>query len=395
MVENQTTQKEFTVLDLFKMILKKTKLIAWITLLALVLGAAGGVAMALISNATYGARADFYVYSAESNSYILSLLRSDSFAERLLLDENGLPEDKKGTKAYEAAKEAKDALDAKLEEIKQLEQDVKLYPAKVAKAQRKLSDAKTNYDTWYNQWNTYMSVQDSKLLADLVDVETAQETIEKLEKALDDSKKEYAEATAAYDEIANKSLAADEKLLISKNELPELRDAKNDAYNKALSEFRNDSQNIETMQSIRKAITFEYVNSDKEKATESKAQLYVHISVKFDREFAQELLSKITEILPDFVEESVVAEGDARETECVFLSVFGTVDSVDYKNPIKQAIMFGVVAAIAAMVVACFVIIVGNMLKASEPATISAPVEHPVLDEEKEQDEEPKNTDEE
>ena len=75
----------------------KIKLIAIITLAALVLGAAGGAALAIISNATYGTQAEFYIYSESANGYILSLLRSDSFAERLLLDENGLPSNKKGS----------------------------------------------------------------------------------------------------------------------------------------------------------------------------------------------------------------------------------------------------------------------------------------------------------
>ena len=117
MVENQMPQNEITILDLFKIVLKKIKLIAWITLIALLLGAATGAALAIISNATYGTQAEFYIYSEESNSYILSLLRSDSFAERLLLDENGLPADKQGTNMYNEALALKTALDAKRDEI--------------------------------------------------------------------------------------------------------------------------------------------------------------------------------------------------------------------------------------------------------------------------------------
>ena len=107
MVENQMSRGEITWVDILKMLAKKAKLIAWITLLALVLGAAAGVGVAMVSNATYGTQVEFYISSEERNSYILSLISSDSFSEKLLLDENGLPETDKGSNAYNEALAAK------------------------------------------------------------------------------------------------------------------------------------------------------------------------------------------------------------------------------------------------------------------------------------------------
>ena len=117
------------------------------------------------------------------------------------------------------------------------------------------------------------------------------------------------------------------------------------------------------------------------KINESSARLVVSIAVRFDKELAQDLLDRIAKNLPSFVEESVIAEGEERETECKYLSVFGSVDTVDYKNPIIEAVKFGGIAAAAIFVVTCFVVIIVDILKSAGVAKVAAPAEQMAIEE--------------
>lgn len=362
MTENQTPAREITVLDIFKIINKKIKIIALITLVALILGAAGGAALAIISNATYGTQAEFYIYSEGANSYILSLLRSDSFAERLLLDENGLPSDKKGTEAYQKALAAKEATDKIIEEIEELEKQIKLYPTELSNLQRESNDTQAKYTEVYNHLVLYKNA-----LKDTVfDTDAHNATIAQLEKDLAAANTAKNAAKSAYDAKLIESQKADTKLLELQEELTKLNSSKRAAFDIALSDFRKNKDNIAKIQTIKKSVTFNYENTSKDdKLIESQSHLYVNIAVKFDQQLAQELLDSISQKLPSFVEESVIAEGEERETECVFMSVFGSVESVDYKSPIVTSVKFGGIAAVAAFVLSCFVVLVIDIVKGS------------------------------
>ena len=384
MVENQTPTREVTVLDIFKILKNKIKLIAIITLAALVLGAAGGAALAIISNATYGTQAEFYIYSESANGYILSLLRSDSFAERLLLDENGLPSNKKGSQTYNDALAAKEAVDLKLEEIELKEKEIKEFPAIIAQEQRKYNDAQAVYDDLNKRLETYMSVQFENLANDA--------EIAKLEKALDgidneDKSKGEIDvliarnnAKNAYNAVLDASQIAEIELLSLQDELSKLNATKKSIYDIALTDFRKDKENLDKIQTIKKSVTYNYEAVKDEKILESQAHLYVNIAVKFDKQLAEELLNSISKSLCGFVEESVIAEGEERETECVFLSVFGSVDTVDYKNPLVEAVKFGAIAAIGAIIITSIVIIMTDILSTPK-AKEEGQDEQPALEE--------------
>jgi len=89
MYENENTQ-EITLLDIVTSLLKKWKAIICVTLAGLLIGSALGLTLTLLGNRFYGARTEFFVSSTATNNYILSMLKSDSYAEALLMDENGI-----------------------------------------------------------------------------------------------------------------------------------------------------------------------------------------------------------------------------------------------------------------------------------------------------------------
>lgn len=385
MVENQIPSKDLTILDIFSIIRKKIKLVAWIALISLILGAAGGTAWAFISNATYGTEAEFYIYSEGANSYILSLLRSDSFAERLLLDENGLPADKKGTEAYTKALAAKADVDAKLKEIEALEKKILLYPTELSNLQRMSNDAQSKYTEVYNHLVLYKNA-----LADTVfDKDAHNKTIARLETELSAANTAKVDAKKAYEDKLLESQLAETNLLDLQNALNELNAAKKAAYDVALKDFRSNEDNIKKIKTIKNSVTFEYAKSTTKDTTleESQSHLYVNIAVKFDKQLAQELLDSISKKLSPFVEESVIAEAEERETECVFLSVFGSVETVDYKNPALQAALFAAIAAVVAVTVTCICIVIAHVVSSNSPVAekdlpeVEAADDHPALEE--------------
>ena len=380
MVENQIPAKDLTILDIFSIIRKKVKLIAWVALIALILGAAGGTAWAFISNATYGTQAEFYIYSEGANGYILSLLNSDSFAERLLLDENGLPADKKDTEAYKTALAAKAAVDAQLDKINEFEKKLAILPIEVNKLKTAASDADTRYKDAENLLVTYMGSYG------LTEANTAKVT--ELQTNLDKAKEARDAAKTAYEEKNNEFLTAEVELVDLQEELDKLGAAKKAAYDVALAEFRSNEDNLKKINAIKKYITFEYAKSTSKDTTleQSQSHLYVNIAVPFDKELAQELLDNVSTKLAPFVEESVIADAEERETECKVLSVFGSVDSVDYKNPLTQAALFAGIAAIAAATITSVIVVFAYIVKANEPAKeeaipVEAAEEHPALEE--------------
>ena len=89
-MQNNMT-KPLTFVDVIRMF--KTKTVIIIVCISLVAALLGGLASFLYLNRTtyYGSEITFYLTSKDGTHALLPLLNSDSFAEKLLLDENGLP----------------------------------------------------------------------------------------------------------------------------------------------------------------------------------------------------------------------------------------------------------------------------------------------------------------
>ena len=165
MNENNVYQ-EIDFFDMISALLKKAKLIICLTLVLALVGGGLGVFRAILANNSYGTNAEFYVYSDKGNNHILSLIKSDSFAENLLLDEYGLPDAYKDTDEYKQAYEATLKVVAAREELELLQDAVEEYPIKVNEAQRKASEAKTIYDEIYNMLSMYKASDASVLIGE-------------------------------------------------------------------------------------------------------------------------------------------------------------------------------------------------------------------------------------
>ena len=352
MNENANNAQEITLLDILKVVKKRLKNILCIALAALLVGGLAGVGLAFLNNATYGAKAQFYITSPDSNAYILSLLRSDNFAESLLLDENGLPADKVGTDEYNALLAMKEEVEALELENEKREIEITKYANKISNAQRKYNTAQAEYE----------------FLATLI-VESnstgreAELTEKKLER--DNARNDYEKT---LDESQQLTEAIDDTTRLIKEKKEEIKKA----TDIILVDFRQNEDNQAKVDKIKRSVNYQYAESE---TVSKQASLTVSVAVKFDRELAEEIVPKINEKLADFVEDSIVPEKATDKVECTVISLAGEVGSADYKNPITQAVKYGALLTVAGLVISAAVYVVVDLFIKPQPAKKDEAVE--------------------
>ncbi len=360
MSENTNEVREITILDILKSLRKRVKQIICIALIALILGGAAGAAFTMLSNATYGAKAEFYITSDEANNLILSLLRSDSFAESLLLDENGLPADKQGTEQYNKVLKLKDNLAALKEEKELAEREVERYPAMLAVKNRAYSASQERYNSI------------KELLGDVYSGQNPDpEIINEYKAELAAAEKTMSDDKAAYNDLLEKSEALNVKIDDLTREISKANSEVKRETTNILADLRKTQTHIEKVEKVKKSISFSYAenaNENKEAAGPSRSLLYVSVAVKFDKALAEQVVNKLTLTLPSYVEDSIVPDKEEEAPACTFVSGGGAIDMVDYENPVIEAIKFALIGLVVGAVGAIGVFIIVDVFTKSTAA---------------------------
>ena len=342
--------QEITLLDLFSAIAKKWKMLLCITLAALIVGGAVGAVSAVLSNQSYGARAEFYVYSDKANKYILSLVKSDSFAETVLMDENGLPEEYKDTAEYKTALEANKVVAALEEEIKEKEKELTKFDGEISKKNRIYTDKKAAFD----EVNKYIEMMFSSQIVDYT------EEIEKyLNEILPPIKEERDNAKKAYNDELDKKQDAEKEITDLKDELEEAEKLKDKTYGVVMAQYRNAEGNSEKIQKVKESVVYSYADTED---NSSQALLYADIAVSKDKELASLLLNSISKKLPEFIEDNV----EQQDVACEYISSFSSVEKLEENSPVGEAIKYGIIAAVAGCFIVCCVVVVSIMVKSGK-----------------------------
>ena len=197
MKDNATYKNdELDLLDILKIIFSKAKLLICIALLAAIIGGALGGAITLLAKREYGTQVEFYITPNSTDSNVLHLLASERFAEKLLLNENGLPENRSGAD-YDAALAAKlesDAAAKALTDAKKLSREA---PRALAIAQKNYEEKQKAYDDIYNLLSVYKSATSDKIAEDPEHVQK----MKQYEADLEAAKLEKKEAEENYEKI--------------------------------------------------------------------------------------------------------------------------------------------------------------------------------------------------
>ena len=351
MNENNKSQ-EISFFDLCKALFKKGKIIIAVTLALLIVCGAGGALLAFVANRNYGTRAEFYIYSDKANNYILSLIQSDSFAEALLLDENGLPAEDKNTEEYAKARDAKRAIEDKELDLEALEDKLESFPLELTRKQKKLSEAQAKYDDVYKLLNMYKQT-DIEAMKDDEEAKAAHfAQIAAFEAQLAEARILKETAQAEYNATYDESKDIEKTIADAKKEIVKLEKEADEAAAGILAAFRKRGDNEGKIEKIKESVTYEYADGEN---NISQALLYVNIAVEKDEEFAQFLLEQISARLVDFVEEETP---EAHAASCEYISTFSAVDKIEEKNMIAEAVKLAIVGAAAGFVgTSCIVLL--------------------------------------
>ena len=343
---------ELDLLDLLKILLAKIKLIVCVALIAAILGGAFGFAFTLIGNHDFGTQIEFYITPNAPDSQILHLLSSERFAEKLMLDENGLPAGYSGAE-YDAALAAKlesKAADAAYAEAKRAS---KMAPRELAAIQKTYEEKQKAYDDVYNLLSVYQSASD--------EIAKQPEHIEKMKKyeaAVEAAKEEKVIAEKAFYVASQKALEVTNNLEAAKEAATNARKVADDLAEEILKVWREQSQNKKKISMINESLKYNYISDTSSKNTEdvSRQFLIVSISVEKDEELANMLLDSLCDKLPAYVEENTSTEDSIEETECILISTAAEIEDLGKNSLVKEVIKYALIATIAAIAVTCILV---------------------------------------
>ena len=347
MEENIRTQEEISLGDIFRILLRKIKVLV----LALVIGAVVGAGFGVVRTYNvkyYGTTMQFYVtpkkdsasvtsdsqygvygaYSSLVMDAITKLLGSESFAEELMLDEDGiplasvLPTGENREVIDEAIAEAQAPI-AKAKEATEAADAARLA---TAEAQVAYNSAKSDYDKLIG---SNMTTEIELAGAALTAATTALENAEDAQAAA-----ELKEETAWED--------ANEKL------------------ETVWTEWRKSTVYRNYVQTIVSSVSYSYYDESEADNTTNLAKsfIYVSIDVLNNEGFANFLFERINVVLPEYVEAKMTVPSGYVGTNCQRITRLDEVARTNEGNMASTALKYGLILGAAALIVACVVVIV-------------------------------------
>ena len=354
---------ELDLLDILKILLSKAKLLVCITLLAAIVGGALGGAITLIGKRDYGTQVEFYITPNSTDSNVLHLLASERFAEKLLLNENGLPENRSG-EDYDKALAAKLESDSAAQALTEAKKISKEAPRALALAQKNYEEKQKAYEDIYNLLSVYKSATSDAIAEDPEHVQKMKQYEAELETAMIEK-----QAEEQYYIASQKALVATHDLEAAKEAAASAKKAADELAEDILEQWRESEKNKKKISLINESLSYKYIDVETaDKATGEKANrqfLIVNISVEKDEELAKRLLCNMRDRLPTFVEENTDTSDSDEETVCTLISTAAEIEDLSKNSLIKEIVKFALIAAVMALAVSCIVVVWVGMKKKS------------------------------
>jgi len=355
MDENLQAEEGISLLEILRILFHKLHLLIFVVILGIVGGALFGVA-STADVKYYGTTIEFYVnpekpkaslttetlttgvgsqygvygaYGRHVMDAIVKLLSSESFAEQLMLEEDGFPD----INIYH-----------NLNETNYKNAKTHLNNANVAwnKVEAKHTNEYANaLEAVKNAWNSYSQTN----------VPFSEGAYTRLQAVTPDLNENL---TGAYDAYIQ------EKALL--NELIEKADAlqlkADEAMEIHLNDWRNCEDYKENLPLFQKAVTYSYLGDDEDVEDANnlaRSFIYVKIDVLNDQELATEILERVKRVVPEYVEKHMIVPTDYEGTTCTRIT---RSDSIERTNPnytrtqaIKYALLLGAAAGVITAVI--------------------------------------------
>ncbi len=367
-------EEGISLVDIFKLLLSRIKLLIVVVLIAGIAGGAFAVFRTHDIN-YYGTTAQFYVnprktddtttdseygvygtYSASVMDGIVKLLNSESFTEQLLLNNQPLPALDIWATAEE---EEKLSLNAKIlqgrADIAEVEtRQTELVEKKKLQAtkSKEMADA---YEALTKAW-----VTEYQLNPDVFKSPTFNEnvyfTVINASDAYADLKTAYGYyqgAKDAYDVVEKDIQTAQEAIKEPKKQMSA-------SVETALNAWRKTAKYKSALARYKAPISFTYVGEGEsldEVNNRARSFIYVHINVLEDKEFAEELFEVVKNVVPEYVENNMPQINGFNETNCQRITRNDDIHLTNPRYTTNQAIKYGILAAVASFVVVCLILI--------------------------------------
>ncbi len=387
MDNNINEETHFSFLDLVKPLKGRGRAILSLAIIASLLGGVIGLIVALCTR-NYGSQLQFKYSPYAESLDLIYVLNTESFAERLLLDENGLPPRSmcdaesydKALAAIQKAEETRQAKRDAYEKYKKL-----AYELNFVEIEREYKYLEDEYTRLYEKLELYKSAAAEaivdenhlKVIAQLeTEVAAAWEAYET--HRTDYYRPAYAQVSDASVDLSWASIVANE----AKREAESLREA-------ALKTWRSNKDVKHNVNLIMNSISFKYtyfgLDSDEEEEQSEDALVlqqnlslqggYITVSVNMpnDSKSSEYLVETIKTVLPDYVEEVLEYSADVYTASCTLLSPFSESAWTNLPNMFILPLVFIVAFNIVVICGYCTVIIVKSRARsADEPAPSKA-----------------------
>ena len=347
MEENIRTQEEISLAEIFKILWRKVKVLIFALVIGAIFGGSLGV-LTTFNEKYYGTTVEFYVNPKKDENQInnesqygvygaygrhvmdnmTKLLGSESFAEQLLLDDDGLP-----TKFLSDENRAE--IDAKIAEAG-TPLAIKKSAVKTADdARTAMAEAQVVYNQKAKEWETELQILVAGG-ATVVEIETAREQC-------------LGEAKRALE------TAQDAKELAELAETKAIEDA-NTAVEAVRALWRETELYEELIITVTESINYRYYDETEADVDDlARSFIYVNVSVLNDEELANDLFDQLLVMLPRYVEKNMAIPSGYIGTNCQRITRLNEVEQTNsgymLKTAIKYALLFGAVSLVIASVV--------------------------------------------
>ncbi len=366
MEENKMNENKVRlyVSDLIKLFFKKLKVMIIAAVIFGILGGCLGVFLA-VKNAQYTGTLDIYVSHLDDTDVLLNDLRSGRFAEKLLLEKNGLPPKAEcNSKDYNAALDALSAY-AKAREDRLLK-DIELSEFHMIDIENTYKRLEAEYKEAFDLLVVYKTADGEAVNNEehLKMTAICEQNLLSIQEKKDAYYKEH------YVPAQEAKVKLQSELAVLKDKVNSARREADEAVEKVLEAWRKTPGVANKVKKIMASTEYNYYEAEAAKgaaaATDAKsvAKKYIRVSIAVpanDQEFAKMLLENHKTRLCDYVEEKIETISGEPKVECIITNPTASLAKTPNSYNVTEAIKYAAVAMIAAAVLV-YIFFLGKML---------------------------------
>ncbi len=360
-----------TLVDILKLFKGKFVKMVCVALVVGIIAASLGAGLVFVS-ADYSGSVLLHLSPQDASRSILSLVSSDRFAEMLLLDEYGLPpKEDCDEAAYNEALEAAKAYFAAREKRIELSKEDELFAYSFALVEQRYKNLDEEYTRLLNILTILKNSDIGKNTVDPIHSETTQR-YQKLVDEAAESRNKY--KTEVYDVETQERLELDKRIAEANRNLKDARNLYDELSEKVLVEWRNDPTTDSLARKISSSITAEYeLNLTKEELNHlgdeslilehnNYSLIRINISSQDSEEFVADVLDRIIEKAPFYIERNLEKTLQVPEAHCTVMSTLAHPSSTANADLTSNTVTYGAIGFVAYFAVHAVVVVIVGLL---------------------------------